>query len=76
MTYVQLILLILKGLDKLTTFIHENKLRDEGETRAVLKGLRKADEKIKAAMAARAAADVANADPAKLREADGNKRPE
>lgn len=58
------------------TWARERQLMDAGRSEAIADLLRKEADAIRKANAARAAADAINADPSRLRESDGFRRPD
>ncbi len=76
MNWASLLLGFAQLLALVLTWARERELMEAGKSEMIAALLRKESDAIRKANAARAAADIANADPAKLREDDGYRRPD
>ncbi len=76
MNWASLLLGFAQLLALVLTWARERELMEAGKSEMIAALLRKESDAIRKANAARLAADTANADPAKLREDDGFRRPD
>ena len=76
MNWAALLLGLAQALALVLTWARERELMEAGKSELIAALLREQSDAIRKANAARAAADAVNADPTRLREDDGHRRPD